>query len=77
MADEQTSLSLLDREDLRNNVIVLSTDLRDANLMEHLFKSDGLLLGVSFVNNECLLAVEQTETHLRKFQVNVYWLVKF
>ena len=66
------TISLLERDDLRNNVLVLSTDLSDKNLMEYLFKSDGLLLALSYSDSNNLIAVEQTETNAQKYMITLY-----
>lgn len=69
--DSQT-FSLLERDDLRNNVLVLSLDPSDKNLLEHIYKSDGLLLSCSFINRNSLLAVEQTETSTQKYSISIF-----
>ena len=66
------TISLLERDDLRNNVLILSTSLSDTNLMEYLFKSDGLLLSLSYLNEHNLMAIEQTETNTQKYMITVY-----
>jgi len=71
-ANKQT-ISLLERDDLRNNILILSTNLGDANLMEYLFKTDGLLLGLNYINENNLIAIEQTETTTsHKYMINIY-----
>ena len=71
-SNKSESSSLLDREDLRNNVLVLSTNLTDLNLMEYLFKSDGLLLSLHYLDDLNLIAIEQTETNNHKYLINIY-----
>ncbi len=71
-SNKSESSSLLDREDLRNNVLVLSTNLTDSNLIEYLFKSDGILLSLHYLNETNLIAVEQTETNNQKYLINIY-----
>jgi hypothetical protein len=66
------TISLLERDDLRNNILILSTNLADSNLMEHLFKSDGLLLGLNYMNENNLIAIEQTETTTYKYMISIY-----
>ena len=69
----RSAISLLERDDLRNNVIVLSTNLNDSNQLEHMFKSDGLLLSLGYFNNdECLIAVEQNEMSAQKYTICIY-----
>jgi hypothetical protein len=65
-------LSLLERDDLRNNVFVLSANSNDNNPMECLFKSDGLLLSLSYSDDKSLIALEQTETQAQKYLLSVY-----
>lgn len=70
-------MSLLERNDLRTNVVVLSTNLsgKDSNLFEYLSKSDGTLLSLSYANDDMhtLVAVEQFEsTQTGQFSIEVY-----
>ena len=69
--DSQT-FSLLERDDLRNNVLILNLNSSDKNLLEHVYKSDGLLLSCSYINKNSLLAVEQTETSTQKFSISIF-----
>ena len=55
------AISLLERDDLRNNIIVVSTNLSEKNLLEYMFKSDGLLLSLTYLDERTLVAVEQSE----------------
>lgn len=69
----EAQFSLLERDDLRNNVIVLALPCKgDKNLLEHMFKSDGLLLSCSYLNANSLMAVEQTETSTQKYCITVF-----
>lgn len=65
-------ISLLERDDLRNNVLVLSTSLADLNLLEYLFKSDGQLLSLHYTSKNSLISIEQIETNAQKYLINVY-----
>lgn len=74
---EDQSLSLLERNDLRTNVVVLSPNLTgpDSNLFEYLAKSDGCLLSLSYMNDDpkALVAVEQTEmVPSGQFSIDIY-----
>ena len=71
------SLSLLERNDLRTNVIVLNANMvgQDPNLYEYLAKSDGCLLALAYLNQDPsnLVAVEQFETTTsRQFSIEIY-----
>ena len=70
--DNKQPISLLERDDLRNNVLILSTDLADVNLMEYLFKSDGLLLALNYLDENSLISVEQTETNAHKYVITIF-----
>ena len=70
-ADSQT-VSLLERDDLRNNILLLSMSGEDKNLLEYVFKSDGLLLSVSYLSRTSLIALEQTETSTQKYALTFY-----
>lgn len=64
--------SLLDREDLRNNILVLTTDLGDPNLLEYMYKSEGLLLQVGHIQDN-LISIEQIEyINDQKYSVAIY-----
>lgn len=69
---DSKSTSLLDRDDLRNNVLILSTDLSCSNLLEYLFKSDGNLLFVCYMSKTSLIAIEQTELNQNKYLLGIY-----
>jgi hypothetical protein len=69
---QQQTISLLERDDLRSNVLVLITNLTDSNLLEYLYKSDGHLLLLSYLDRSSLIAVEQTETNSYKHSVLIY-----
>ena len=61
-SDATQTLSLLERNDLRTNVVVLSSNLtEDSNLVEYLAKSDGVLLALTYLNANTLIAVEQQQ----------------
>lgn len=64
LENEEKSISLLDRDDLRNNVLILTANLTCSNLLEYLFKSDGNLLACSYLNQSSLIAIEQIETNI-------------
>lgn len=68
------SMSLLEKNDLRTNIILLSTvDLNtEPNMIEHIFKSDSLLVSLVKLDQANLLAVEQAETSSHAFQIDVY-----
>lgn len=70
------SLSLLERNDLRTNVVVLNTNIgQDPNLYEYLAKSDGCLLALAYNTNDngsSLIAVEQFETSSRQCSIEIY-----
>jgi hypothetical protein len=68
----QHTISLLEREDLRSNVLCLSTNLSDSNLIEYLYKSDGHLLSLSYLDKSSLIAVEQVEMNPNKYAVIVF-----
>ena len=67
-----SGISLLERDDLRNNVLVLTTYVIDSNLLEYLFKSDGLLLSINHLNKSSLIAVEQIESNVQKYSICIY-----
>ncbi len=71
---QQQGFSLLERDDLRNNILLLSLNIttHDTNLLEHVFKSDGLLLSCSYLTSTSLVAVEQTETSNNKYALTIY-----
>ena len=70
--NNKQTISLLERDDLRNNILILSTNLSDSNLMEHLFKSDGLLLALNYIDENNLIAIEQSETTIHKYMISIY-----
>ncbi|CAF0928780.1 unnamed protein product [Brachionus calyciflorus] len=64
--------SLLDRDDLRNNILILSSNLTDPNLLEYMFKSDGLLLAVDYIEDN-LVSVEQVEyINNQKYSITIF-----
>ena len=71
---ENKSISLLDRDDLKNNILVLSLNFQFDNLLEYLFKSDGNLLSVSYLNKNSLIALEQKELNNtpKTYSINIY-----
>lgn len=69
---ETETFSLLERDDLRNNVLLMSMQTKDKNLLEHVFKSNGLLLSCSYLTQNSLIVVEQTETSTQKYSINFY-----
>jgi hypothetical protein len=69
---QKQAISLLERDDLRTNVLVLSTNLSDSNLIEYLYKSDGHLLSLNYTDRSSLIAVEQTETNAHKYSILIY-----
>ena len=69
---QQHTISLLERDDLRSNVLILSTCLTDKNLLEYIFKSDGHLLSLNYIDANSFLAVEQTETNAHKYLLLIY-----
>ena len=40
--------------------------------MEHLFKSDGLLLALNYIDENNLIAIEQSETTIHKYMISIY-----
>lgn len=73
MDSKQRAVSLLERDDLRTNILILSTNLADQNLLEYMFKSDGHLLGLSYVDEKSLVAVELIETTSeQRFSIMVF-----
>lgn len=82
---EGEPLSILDKSDLRTNVIVLSAALNlspesnNSNMIEYLAKSDGCLLSLSYADDDprTLIAVEQFESTLTsqtggRFSIEIY-----
>ncbi len=68
----EPQFSLLEKDDLRNNVVVLSLNKSNKNLLEFMFKSDGLLLSCSYLSPNSLMAVEQTETSTQKYCITIF-----
>lgn len=67
------SISLLDRDDLRHNIQILSLSLKYDNLLEYVFKSEGNLLALSYLTKTSLVAIEQAEDlKSRQFLINIY-----
>jgi hypothetical protein len=71
---QTNSVSLLEKDDLRSNILLLSSNLSDTNLIENIFKSEGHLVSLFYSNKSNLIAIEQTEinTHKNTFTIHIY-----
>jgi hypothetical protein len=73
-SNESVDMSLLEKEDFSNNILVMSMRNIESelNILEYKFKSDGHLLSVAYLNSSSLIAIEQVQLQNNDYKIIIF-----